>query len=184
MDFPKEEVGKRIRYLRKSQGFTADDLAKKAGVSQSMISQIERGQVSPSLDTLWKMSHCLKVPVFTFFVEEEQEIVTVLRNNEQPEMKQLRPNVTYQHLSPTQGKQINFFKLILEPGEQSENPLMFHTGEECGYLLSGQIRVEVDGEVYELFEGDSIYFNSNLPHRFENVSPQIATAIWAMTHPF
>jgi transcriptional regulator with XRE-family HTH domain len=65
MDFPKEEVGKRIRYLRKSLGFTADDLAKKAGVSQSMISQIERGQVSPSLETLWRMSYCLKVPVFT-----------------------------------------------------------------------------------------------------------------------
>lgn len=184
MDFPKEEVGKRIRHFRKSQGFTAEELAKKAGVSQSMISQIERGQVSPSLDTLWKMSHCLKVPIFSFFEEDEQELVSVLRKENQLEFRQMRPNITYHPLSPRNGKQINLFKLILHPGDVSDNPLMFHTGEECGYLLEGTIRVEVDGIAYELDEGDSIYFDSSLPHRFMNMSSDVATAIWAMTHPF
>lgn len=183
MDFPKEEVGKRIRHLRKSQGFTADDLAKKAGVSQSMISQIERGQVSPSLETLWKMSHCLKVPIFTFFEADDQQEVTVIRKNEQVELKRVRPNTTYKVLSPSNGKQFCLFKLILDPGEVSDNPLVFHTGEECGVVLTGTMQVEVDGIFYELDEGDSIYFNSNLPHRFVNTSPQTSIAIWAMTDP-
>ncbi|QBP41780.1 helix-turn-helix domain-containing protein [Paenisporosarcina antarctica] len=184
MDFPKEEVGKRIRILRKSRGFTADDLAKKIGVSQSMISQIERGLVSPSLDTLWKMSHCLKLPISAFFEEDNQQHVTVFRENERFELKKMRPNITYQPLSPSNGKEISLFKLILDPGETLDNPLMFHMGEECGYVLSGTIRVTVDGQSYELHQGDSIYFDSNLPHNFVNVSPTISTAIWAMTHPF
>jgi len=184
MDFPKEEVGKRIRLLRKSRGYTADDLAKKIGVSQSMISQIERGIVSPSLETLWKMSHCLKLPVSSFFETDNQQEVTVYRENERIQLKKLRPNITYQPLSPTQGKEITLFKLILASGETLDNPLMFHMGEECGYVLTGAIRVTVDGKSYELQKGDSIYFDSNLPHHFENISPHISTAIWAMTHPF
>lgn len=183
MEFPKAEVGKRIRHLRKSQGFTADDLAKKAGVSQSMISQIERGQVSPSLETLWKMSHCLKVPVFTFFDAENQQDVTVTRKTELVDLERIRPNAIYQVLSPNHGKQICLFKLILAPGEVSDNPLVFHSGEECGVVLTGSIQVEVDGKFYDLDEGDSIYFDSNLPHRFVNTSDDTAIAIWAMTDP-
>ena len=183
MEFPKEEVGKRIRHLRKSQGFTADDIAKKAGVSQSMISQIERGQVSPSLETLWKMSHCLKVPIFSFFEANNQQDVTVTRKNEQVELERIRPNVTYQVLSPSFGKQISLFKLSLAPGEVSDNPLVFHTGEECGVVLIGSIQVEIDNKFYDLDEGDSIYFDSHLPHRFVNKSLQTSIAIWAMTDP-
>jgi transcriptional regulator with XRE-family HTH domain len=99
MDYPKEDVGKRLRYLRKSRGFTAGDLAKKAGISQSMISQIERGLVSPSLETLWQMSHCLKLPFSTFFEANDEQKVTVFRKHEQTVMKKIRPNITYQYLS-------------------------------------------------------------------------------------
>lgn len=184
MDFPKEEVGKRIRHLRKVQALTAEDLAKLAGVSQSMISQIERGQVSPSLDTLWKISHCLKVPVFSFFESQDQEDVTITRKGEQQAMKRVRPNTHYQLLAPSSGKQISFFKVILEPGKDIESPLMFHSGEECGYVIEGSICVEIDGSSYTLHEGDSIYFDSNLPHRFLNTGDTVSVAVWAMTHPF
>ncbi len=184
MDFPIEEVGKRIRQLRKRQALTSEDLAKRAGVSQSMISQIERGQVSPSLDTLWKMSHCLKVPLFSFFEHEDQQEVTVMRKDEQHMLKKVRPNIEYQLLAPSSGKQISFYKLILEPGNHSNSPFMFHSGEECGYVIQGAMRAEVDGNIYVLHEGDSIYFNSNLPHRFLNIGDTVSMAVWAMTQPF
>lgn len=184
MDFPKEEVGKRIRYLRRMQVLTAEELAKRAGISQSMISQIERGQVSPSLETLWKMSHCLKVPVFSFFENEDQEAVTIMRKGEQQEVKRVRPNIMYQLLAPSSGKQISFFKLILEPGKDVDSPMMFHSGEECGYMVQGSMLAEVDGKMYTLNEGDSIYFDSKLPHRFLNKGDTMSMAVWAMTHPF
>jgi len=132
MEFPKEEVGKRIRHLRKQMALTSDELAKLAGISQSMISQIERGQVSPSLETLWKLSHCLKVPVFSFFEAEASSTVTINRASETKLLKRVRPNVSYQLLSPTSGKQMSFFKMIVAPGEESDSPLMYHSGEECG----------------------------------------------------
>lgn len=184
MDFPKEEVGKRIRYLRRLQGLTSDELAKLTGVSQSMISQIERGQVSPSLETLWKLSHSLKVPVFSFFETEESNAVTICRSGEEKLIKRVRPNVSYQLLSPSTGKQMSFFKMVVEPGEELDTPFMYHSGEECGIMLRGSIRIEVEGETHMIYEGDSIYFDSSLPHRFMNTGKVDAVAIWAMTHSF
>ncbi|MEK4484650.1 helix-turn-helix domain-containing protein [Psychrobacillus sp. FSL H8-0484] len=184
MEFPKEEVGKRIRYLRRLQGLTSEELARLAGVSQSMISQIERGQVSPSLETLWKLSHSLKVPVFSFFETEVSNAVTITRAGETNSIKRVRPNVSYQLLSPSTGKQMSFFKMIVAPGEDLDSPLMYHAGEECGLMLVGSLSVEVEGEIHTIYEGDSIYFDSTLPHRFMNVSDEDAVAVWAMTHSF
>lgn len=184
MEFPKEEVGKRIRYLRRLQGLTSEELAKLAGVSQSMISQIERGQVSPSLETLWKLSHSLKVAVFSFFETEEINAVTIARASDAKLIKRVRPNVTYQLLSPSSGKQMSFFKMIVNPGDDLDAPLLFHSGEECGLMLSGSLRIEVEGEVHMIYEGDSIYFDSSLPHRFINEGDENAVAVWAMTHSF
>ena len=182
--FPKSEVGKRIRYLRRFQGLTSDELAKKTNVSQSMISQIERGQVSPSLETLWKLSHSLKVPVFSFFESEESNAVTLTRKGEGNLIKRVRPNVEYELLSPSSGKQMSFFKMIVSPGDGTEDPLMFHGGEECGFMLVGSLRLEIEGEVYVIEEGDSIYFDSSLPHRFTNDGDTNAVAVWTMTHSF
>ncbi|TQR21217.1 helix-turn-helix domain-containing protein [Psychrobacillus vulpis] len=184
MEFPKTEVGKRIRYLRKSQGLTSEELAKLAGISQSMISQIERGQVSPSLETLWKLSHSLQVPVFSFFEMEESNIVKISRAKETKVVKRVRPNVSYELLSPSSGKQMSFFKMVVEPGEDLNAPLMYHVGEECGIMLKGSLRIEVEGEIHIINEGDSVYFDSSLPHRFMNLGEENAVSIWAMTHSF
>ena len=184
MEFPKEEVGKRIKYLRKDRGLTSDELARLTGVSQSMVSQIERGQVSPSLETLWKLSHSLQVPVFSFFETEVASTVVVTRAGDTQSIKRVRPNVSYQLLSPSSGKQMSFFKMIVTPGEDLEMPFMYHSGEECGIMLVGSLRIEVEGEIHTINEGDSIYFDSSLPHRFTNVSDKDAVAIWAMTASF
>lgn len=184
MEFPKEEVGKRIRYLRRLQGLTSEELAKLAGISQSMISQIERGQVSPSLETLWKLSHSLKVPVFSFFETEASDAVTIFRAGEAQLIKRVRPNVSYELLSPSSGKQMSFFKMNVSPGEDLNAPFMYHAGEECGIMLSGSLRIEVENEVHMIHEGDSIYFDSSLPHRFMNLGDKDAVAIWVMTHTF
>lgn len=65
-NFPSTVVGQKIRNIRKEKGLTIEELAQKIEVSQSMVSQIERGQANPSLDTLWKVSHVLGTPIFSF----------------------------------------------------------------------------------------------------------------------
>ena len=79
---------------------------------------------------------------------------------------------------------MSFFKMIVSPGDGTEDPLMFHGGEECGFMLVGSLQLEIEGEVYFIDEGDSIYFDSSLPHRFTNDGDVDAVAVWTMTHSF
>ncbi|WP_336496732.1 cupin domain-containing protein [Psychrobacillus sp. FJAT-51614] len=99
-------------------------------------------------------------------------------------VKRVRPNVSYQLLSPSSGKQMSFFKMIVEPGDDLDTPLLYHSGEECGIMLVGSLRIEVEGEIHMIHEGDSIYFDSSLPHRFTNIGDEKSVSIWAMTHSF
>lgn len=184
LEFPKGEIGKRVRYLRRLQGLTSEELARSAGVSQSMISQIERGLVSPSLETLWNLSHSLKVQIFSFFDTDIATAVSITRAGEANVVKRVRSNVSYELLSPSTGKQMSFFKMIVAPGEDLDTPYLFHGGEECGMILSGCLRIELEGECHTLCQGDSIYFDSSQPHRFFNIGKEDAVAVWTMTSNF
>lgn len=181
---PKKMIGKRIREVRKEKGLTVSFLAEKVGLSQSMISQIETGQVSPSLETLWKLSYYLETPVFKFFKHVEHSAVHLTREADQKKMKMLRSNVMYHLLLPTTDRKIELFKMVIRPGESQEESPLAHTGEECGYLMKGTLNVIINDTVYTLEKGDSISFDSTLPHSFHNPGDDDAVAIWAMTPPY
>lgn len=183
LEFPKEVIGKRIRQCRKEIGLTVEQLGKKTGLSQSMISQIERGQVNPSLDTLWKLSYFLEVPVFSFFKNIERNPVNITRREEQNLVTMLHPNVTYRILSSTRDRKIELMELIVEPGQVSHLPSLAHKGEECGYIIKGELEVIIEDRQYYLETGDSIYFDSTLHHKFYNPGTEKAIGIWAMTPP-
>ena len=181
-EFPTEIVGIKIRQLRKDKGLTVEELAEKAGLSQSMISQMERGLTKPSLDTLWKLSLLLDVPLFAFFEDIQKESVTITRRQEQKTITLEHSNLQYKLLTPSAGNKIEFFELIIEPKQFQENALA-HKGEECGVILQGKLEVSVDGKTFLLHEGDSIYFDSTLPHSFHNPGEIVTIGIWAMTAP-
>ncbi|WP_051348705.1 cupin domain-containing protein [Peribacillus kribbensis] len=180
-DLPKELIGKQIRAFRKSKGLTTDKLAELIGVSQSLISQIERGMAAPSLETLWKLSCHLEVDVFSFFQEPKNDRVQIIRKGGHSRLQLSRPDVWYEMLFAGTGKKQKFFKMIIEEGHTKDQPLMFHNGEECGYILQGILEVTVGDEVYTLQEGDSIMFDSTLPHSFKNAGETAAVGIWMMS---
>ncbi|PLT27939.1 helix-turn-helix domain-containing protein [Peribacillus deserti] len=180
-ELPKELIGSKIRYFRKNRGYTTEKLADLIGVSQSLISQIERGIAAPSLDTLWKLSYFLEVDVFSFFEEQEPEAVKIIRNGEHRKLQMSRPEVWYEMLTPNTGKKYKFFKMILQVTETQEQPLMFHSGEESGYMLQGSMEVTIGDQVYQINEGDSITFDSTSPHCFKNIGTIPAVGIWMMS---
>lgn len=179
-NFPRNLIGKRIREERKKKGITVDDLAANVGVSQSMISQIENGRTSPSLDTLWNISNCLEVPIFHFFKNINSDEIFIAKKSEQRIVKMLHPNVIYRLISPTTFKNFEIFELIVEPGKIEHLPILSHRGEEFGYIIEGEIEVQIDNDRYLLEEGDTIYFKSTKPHRFHNLTNKPSRGIWVM----
>lgn len=178
--FPKELIGSRIRQFRRDAGLTVEELANQAGLTQSAISQIERGQVHPTLDTLWKLSYYLQVPIFSFFKNISKDNVHVTRRQEQKVMTMLHPNVIYRLLSPALDRKFEMFELIVKPGEVSHLPQLAHQGEECGYIIKGELDVMIGDSIHHLKKGDCIYFDSRTEHKFYNPGSIDTIGIWVM----
>lgn len=178
-------IGKRVKELRKKKGLSILQLSESCDVSTGMISQIERNLVVPTVITIWRIAQALDTNISYFFDEQKQNDRTIIRKGEHKTIIMNKGNGLYQMLSSEHKNHLlDFVKITLKSGQEYDTNDLHHEGEECGYILSGTMTVRLNGENYELFEGDSIYFDSNIPHKYMNLHDEDCISIWAMTPPF
>ena len=172
------DVGTEIRAMRRAQNMTLSDLAEAASLSVGFLSLVERGQKQPSLDALQRISRALSVEIGWLFPtspsDDPIEDRYVVR-------KGFRRRIDYSRLSGTEylgetdyllsptvdGQMVMTIMKFSPDGHSGDNPLS-HEGEEAGYVLSGQLTLEVDGHVFVLEAGDSFGFAGDKPHRYVN----------------
>ena len=179
-------VGGEIRRLRKLRGLTLTQLAEKTDLSVGYLSQVERNLSSPTVKALFDISHSLGVSVNWFFDEadrvEQQEDKYIVRAERQKSIR-FDAGVT-DHLLNTRA--VTTFELIrctLEPGAGPEMDPYSHEGEECGYILSGQLQLTIDGVTHQLHKGDSFSFPSTLPHAYVNSGDSLTEVLWCTSPP-
>lgn len=173
-------LGKRIREIRKSKGLTIAKLASKLQISTSLISQLERGNVNTSIVLLKSISNAFNIPIQELLKDEESEDLFVPHIITEKERK----IVTFE--GGVQASLLNHYlhwdyEFVLNkypPGSCTGKQKYIHEGEECGYVLEGEIIVEINNERYHLKAGDSIVFNSDIPHRTVNETKKTAKAFW------
>jgi len=170
------DLGNTIRNLRENGKMSISALAEKLEVSGSHISQLERNLSSPSITLLKKIANTFDVPI-TYFFEEEGGKSTVIKGSERKKL--LLPNscLTYEILSPSSAKNFQLLLTCIEVGGRSADDPIGHDGEECCFILEGQIKAIVDNVTHELAEGDSIYYPANKPHNFINAGDKEAVII-------
>lgn len=179
-----KDIGGKIRELRKNSKLSILELSKLTGLSNGLISQIERNKVSTSVESLWKIANALNVSIGYFFDEEQVvQVDPVVRRNQRKIIKLANSTAIYELLSPDLNRDIEFLRITLEPNESASQGLISHEGEECGFVLEGEILIKYGDKEYILKEGDSIYLNSRIPHRFINIGEDPSISIWAMTPP-
>ena len=182
------KIGSIIRKIRLSKKMTVKELAEKTNLTSSLISQVERDTISPSLGTLVKISKSLNVPLASFFSQKmnNSTATVVIRNKERKKIILPTSHITYNVLSPDENRKIEFLLVEIDESQDqisNEDELISHVGEECGYVIKGKLEVRLGEEKYYLEEGDSIYFQSTIPHRFKNVCKGKSISIWAGTPP-
>ena len=175
-------IGSRIRAIRTLRNLSSADLAGAAGVSRGLISQIELDRANPSIDTLRKIAAALDSPIAALFDETALNGI-VVRKEERKTLRIPASGLTYQLLTPDLNRQIEFILIELEPGQGGTRVPYGHPGEEAALVLEGQLHVWIGEEEHVLEAGDSISFNSGVPHRIENRARRPCMLVSAITPP-
>lgn len=187
-----QELGARIRAIRLQRGLTLRVVADAAGVSESLISQVERGLASPSIVTLRRIAGSLDVPIAALFVgtrhpskeETDQDgRRLIVRRGERKGLHVPRSKVVYELLTPDLNRRVEFLWIEYEPGSVTHPDPMSHPGEENALCLEGSVVVTIEGQEFLLEEGDSISFDSDRAHQVENRSSRRAVLVSAITPP-
>ena len=185
-----EDLGNNIRRIRKEKGITIQDLATATGLSPSFISRMERGDLNPSIASVKKLADALGIQVGSLFQEDSTEAANdneesmVVRKGRRRKIVYPGQKVSEYLLTPRVSDiGIEFILGIIESGGTSGTETYNHSGEECIFVLTGELTIYVNERVFVLNEGDSIHFYSNNPHRWENRGTETVQAVWAVTPP-
>ena len=164
-------LGVRVRDLRKERGLTLEELAEVSGVSRAMISKLERGEKNPTLVIAARLAEGLGVSLSRLAgVEERREVVVVPREG-RTVLRDPETGFERQSLSPTfPGRGVEFLRNVVPEGSTSGDfpPHRKGVGEHI-VVEKGDLEAILDGERYQLRDGDALYFAADVPHRFNNV---------------
>jgi transcriptional regulator with XRE-family HTH domain len=212
-DLPGEDFGQRLKSSRRAQGLSLQELAVRADVSASFISQVENGKSQPSVSTLFALATSLGVPIVDLFGDRAREVPesepqAVTGAHAPPNARpwatseysnrislvhpthraKLSPadGVRWERLAATPDCGVNFKQIIYAPGAASSpgGQLVSHTGHEYGYAISGEVEVTVGGLTSILKAGDSIDFASTVPHLLRNLGTVDFVGLWIDHYPF
>jgi transcriptional regulator with XRE-family HTH domain len=165
-------VGPRIRALREGMSLSLRDLAQRSGVSAPMLSQVERGETSPTLAVAGRIASGLELSLSQLLRLDEGDGVTVVRANQRLLGGRARGH-RYEVLTPpVPGQRAEVSLHTLKPGAATaglgDPPLHEPGSRETAVVTSGSVRLVCDGAPHDLSEGDAVTFDADLPHHFEN----------------
>jgi transcriptional regulator with XRE-family HTH domain len=177
-------LGPRIKALRTERALQQRQLAEKAGLTPSMVSQIESGRLTPSLHTLGKLAGALGVPMAALFEPAASGRLQVTRKADYPTISFDGTSETWQVLGAplfqgkiravvstlaARGPGVRTDKVILEPGQM-----------KLFYVIEGKVALLYNGDREVLEAGDSAYLDGGSPHGWENAGTKPAKALWAI----
>jgi len=171
--------------MRTEKGLSIHQFAKKAGLTSSFISQLERSLVNPSLTSLVKIADALNIPTLRLLSSSQKKKPSDPVNRRETRRKIVVPNsrVVYQFLSPDTNRLIEALLAEIEPYQEGEDELVTHEGEEFVYVAKGELTIRLGKNTYFLKEGDSIQFSSTVPHNFNNPGKEKTLLVIAQTPP-
>jgi transcriptional regulator with XRE-family HTH domain len=161
-------VAENLRQRRKARGMSLDDLARASGVSRAALSQIETCKSNPTVSVLWKVAVGLGVP-FAELIGAPRSGAMVLRRNDAQVLRSADGKLESRPLAPAGASPlVELYELRL--GARAAHASEAHAPgtHELLVVLSGQLKMHVDGETYELGAGDSVAFAADRPHTYEN----------------
>jgi XRE family transcriptional regulator, regulator of sulfur utilization len=173
-------IGPRVRALREAMDLSLRDLAERSGVSAPMLSQVERGETSPTLAVAHRIAAGLELRLSQLLRLDEAGSVTVVRKDDRRyggaaghRVEILTP--------PLPGQRSELSRHVLASGAATggpgDTPMHEPGSREIGYVEQGDLTLVVEDERFQLHQGDTVTFDADLPHRFENPGKEEAVLL-------
>lgn len=189
---PEDTVGKRIKQLRDNQSISIPELAERSGVSEDLIRKIEEGDILPSLTPLIKISRTLGVRLGTLLDDRIQDEPIIVRKGKSQRVIHFSGRE-----EETDTTNLNFYSLGAGKSDRHMEPFIIdvelhrddfklssHEGEEFIYVLDGEVEIIYGQETYRLSKGDSIYYDSVVPHHLHAAGKDNAKILAVIYTPF
>ncbi|HSZ03661.1 MAG TPA: XRE family transcriptional regulator [Solirubrobacteraceae bacterium] len=166
-------IGARVKALRESAGLSLRDLSERSGVSAPMLSQVERGETSPTLTVAARIAAGLELRLSQLLRLDESGAVTVVRADQRQRGGNKKRGHGFEVLTSSQpGQRAELSRHTLAPGGATgaaDDPPMHEPGSrETALVEQGSVVLVCDGQHHQLNEGDCVTFDADLPHHFEN----------------
>ena len=180
-------IGAKIRALRLKKKMGLVELGQHSGLSPALLSKLERGRLFPTLPTLLRIALVFSVGLDYFFAgAREKPLVAVVRKAERVQLpeRQDGKDMSYRFESldyPATERRFNSYYAEFLPVARDHVRLHTHAGVELIYTLKGRLTVHIDGHEHALESGDSMYFDSGLPHGYRRVGTSTCCAIVVTT---
>ncbi len=179
------DLGRKIRDLRQQRQLTLQNVSDRCGLSKALLSQIENNQAAPPIATLLKISRALNVSIGYFFQDTDHDarIVVVRRKDSAGNVQRahhLTSEVGYHYRAlayPMVDKRMEPFMVTVEPLAEENKRFFHHRGEEFLFVIEGRIEFSAEEKQYLLNEGDSLYFDSTIPHALRALGNENARAL-------
>ena len=178
-----EDFGARLQAIRTMVGISQRELAKRAGVTNGMISLIEQNRVSPSISSLKKVLNGIPMSLADFFTIDLGGNSQIFYHDEDlPDLGSGK--ISFRLIGFNRhNRAMSILHERYSPGADTGDEMLSHAGEEGGVVVHGTIELTVGGQRRALGPGDAYYFESRLPHRFRNVGDEVCELISANSPP-
>ncbi len=175
------QLGQKIKSCRLSRKRTIKELASDAQITPSMLSQIERGLASPSLNTIRLLSLALDEPMYRFFLDASDIQSDVVRKSNRRQL--IDQGIHYEMLTPDMDGVIEMMELTLPPQAVSCQTPLAHKGEEVALVQKGIVTLTLGDETCTLYAGDSVRIKSEVRHQWANTGNESTVVVFAVSPP-
>ena len=179
-------VGDTLAALRQQQGLSMDELSRKAGVSKSMLSQIERAQANPTVAVVWRLANALGVPMAELLgntAVPERAAIALVGAHATPSLRNPDGSCELRILGPLElAGQFEWYALTLQPGGALESDAHEAGTREHLSAVSGHIEVSAGGAVQRLKPGETARYDADQPHTIRNTGKSLASAWMVVVH--
>lgn len=170
-------AGEKIRKMRMSLGLTQEEVALRADLARSFISQVETDKTSPTVDNLERILKAVGSDLKSFFSDYKHEKIVYQKSERVPVYDEPSGIKSQLLMDAVEHKKIDAIMVELKPGACTDEE-DYHSGDEFGYVLSGSVELVLDGMVYQIQKEDCFYYIADKKHCIRNTGVKTARILW------